>query len=197
VTGGDLDREYRKALRRTELCDLGSLFAAGVPHSVIAGVMPALDTVTVEGAFYQPDPEGGAAFIMPVRVERPITPETLNPAETIADGPIIDLLAMHPRSPARWALRRGAATWLGSCEPQFCGPDIVPIRRTPLDWLRADCKGLVLLSRDRRDQYRVLSRLRAIVAEDNVYAVELREVLAHPWSAPPVTVAKRGRHRAA
>ena len=50
----------------------------------------------------------------------------------------------------------------------------------------------MLLSRDRRDRYRALTYLDAIIAEDEQHAAELRNLLAHPWLAPPVYV-RRGR----
>jgi hypothetical protein len=71
-------------------------------------------------------------------------------------------------------------------------PDPVPIWRSPLHWLGNDCGGLLLPSRDRRDQYRVLTVCDAIVAEDERHAAELRKLLRHPWLAPPVYV-HRGR----
>jgi len=197
VSAADLRLEYLAALRSTEVRDLAPLFGAGVPRSAIAITMPAIDHVTVDGALYRPDPDGAAAFVMPVRADDPLTPEALDPAEIIAEGPIVDLLAMHPRHPNRWALRTGAATWLGAVEPQRMGPDIVHIHRTPLDWLQADCTGLVLLSPDRRDRYRLLASLTAIAAADESHAVELRDLLSRPWAAPPVIVARREQRHAA
>src|SRR5437868_13495632 len=45
-----------------------------------------------------------------------------------------------------------------------------------------DCRGLVLLSPVRSEQYRVLTVCDSIVAEDERHAAELREVLDHPRS---------------
>jgi hypothetical protein len=84
------------------------------------------------------------------------------------------------------------ATWLGAIEPRFLLPDPVPIWRSPLHWLGSDCRGLVLLSRDQRERYRVLTVCDSILAEDEAHAAELRELLSHPWMAPPVYV-RRGR----
>jgi hypothetical protein len=62
-------------------------------------------------------------------------------------------------------------------------PEPTLIWRSPLHWLGNDCRGLVLLSRDRRDRYRVLTSLDAIVAEDEDHAAELRKLLQQPWLA--------------
>ena len=123
-----------------------------------------------------------------MRVANPVTAEAADPIEAVRHGVIGDLLAFSPSYPERWALRTGNATWLGAVEPQFLMPEPVPIWRTPLHWLANDCRGLVLLSPDHREQYRVLTICDAILAEDERHAVKLRELLRHPWLAPPVLV---------
>ena len=45
-------------------------------------------------------------------------------------------------------------------------PEPVPVWRSPLAWVRNDCRGLVLLTRERSEQYRALTVCDAIVAED-------------------------------
>jgi hypothetical protein len=92
-----------------------------------------------------------------------------------------------------WALRVGTATWLGCVPVQRLEPAATRIRRTPLDWLRADCSGLVLLSRDRDDNYRILSHLHEIDAEDDAHACELRDIVERPWPAPRVRIAARAQ----
>lgn len=188
----DLVGEYLAALRKTTWADLAPLRAAAVggPGAAL-GLALAPITVTSRG-FYQPDPDGGPAFLVPARVDSAITPEAADPVQAIRHGEIVDLVAFSAAFPNRWALRTGAALWLGAVEPQYLMPNPVPIWRTPLHWLGNDCSGLVLLSRDRRERYRVLSTLDAIVAEDEQHAEELRQLLARPWLAPGVFV-RRGR----
>jgi len=196
MTGAELEREYLVALRETRAQDLAPLTAAGVPGQAIAMAMPAIARVRVERDFYTPDPEGGLAYLLPVRVADPISPEAIDPDETIAAGDVVDLLAFHPKNEGRWALRAGAAEWAGAIKPLYMAPEAVRISRSPLSWLRAGCEGLVLLSRDRRDQYRILTGcLGGILAEDLRHAAELRRVLEHPWPAPRVIVAE-ARHAA-
>lgn len=188
----DLVAEYLAALGETTWVDLEPLRAAAVggPGAAL-GIALAPITVTSRG-FYQPDPDGGRAFVVPVRVDSATTPEAGDPVHAIRHGEIVDLVAFSAAFPNRWALRTGAALWLGAVEPQYLMPNPVPIWRTPLHWLGNDCAGLVLLSRDRRDRYRVLSTLDSILAEDEQHAEELRQLLAAPWLAPGVYV-RRGR----
>ena len=188
MTGPDLAAEYLAALRPTSLAALRPLRDAGVGGPGIA-IGIAVATISVSrDRLYCPDPDGGLAFIVPVRAEHPITPESPDPIEAVRHGPIMDLLAFSPAFPQRWALRTGSATWLGAVLPQYISPPPTPIWRSPLHWLGSDCDGLVLLARDKRDRYRTLTALDAISAEDELHAAELRELLERPWLAPPVYV---------
>jgi hypothetical protein len=191
--GRDLVAEYMSALERTKPADLDSLRRAGIGEAGFA-IRPAVAPIIVtrDGLHYEPDPDGdGLAFILPVRIDNPLSPEAADPDETVRSGEIADLVAFSAAFPNRWALRTGAATWLGAVEPQYMGPAPTPIWRSPLHWL-AHAEGVCLLSRDRRDQYRVLTCLDSIIAEDEGHADELRELLSRPWIAPPVFV-RHGR----
>ena len=191
-------REYLMALRPTRFADLGPLRQAGVGGPGLA-VGPAFASIQVADGRFQLDRDGDAkAFVIPVRVGNPLTAEVNDPIKAVRHGTLIDLIALSPAYPNQWALRLGNATWLGAIESQFLMPEPVPVWRNPLGWLRNDCRGLVLLSRDQSERYRVLAVCDAIVAEDERHAAELREVLDHPWLAPPVYSRRRGgvRHAA-
>src|SRR3989442_105367 len=97
--------EYLSALRATTFADLQPLFNAGVGAQAIAMADPAISRVTISGASYQLDPDGGIAWVIPVRVDDPVTPECVDPSEAVSEGAVIDLLAFHPSRPYRWALR--------------------------------------------------------------------------------------------
>ncbi len=124
----------------------GPLFAAGITSQTIAAVAPAIVRIAVAGSTYEPDPAGKGAFLLPVRVDNPLTPEAADSIGIIRAGSIVDLLAFHPAHPYRWALRRDDAEWLGAIEPQYLDPAPVPVWRSPLAWLQAGCRGLVVLS---------------------------------------------------
>ncbi len=183
--------EYLVALRRTRFADLGPLRKAGVGGPGLA-IGPAIAAIRTSDGRFELDPEGDArAFIVPIRIGNPISPEASDPVQAVREGEILDLLAFSRSYPMRWALRTGNATWLGAIEPQFLMPEPVPVWRNTLAWLRNDCRGLVLLSHERSEQYRALTVCDAIVAEDERHATELREVLDHPWLAPPVYSRRR------
>ena len=181
--------EYLRALRSTRLADLRPLIAAGVSWQAITDAVPAHARISVStDNTFEFDEDGGNAFVVPVRVETPLTPEASDPVEAIRHGWIVDLVAFHPDHPARWALRTGTAEWLGCVEPQYLEPEPVRVWRTPLRRLQAGCRGLVLLSREPESQYRMLSGLSAIGAEDQQHAAELRQQLDRAWPMPRVSI---------
>src|SRR5713226_352032 len=88
----------------------------------------------VKGArrdLYMPHADGDPAFITPVLGHFADTPESTDPRVFVRFGNIIDLLAWDPRYPDRWALRTGAATWLGCVPPQYLEPFPVRVWRSP------------------------------------------------------------------
>jgi hypothetical protein len=183
-----LEREYLDALGRTRPSDLAALRDAGVDEGGFA-LSPGVAAIRISERRFELDPDGDAvAFILPVRVYHPFSPEAPDPVRFVREGDVVDLLAFSPAVPFRWALRTGAAAWIGCIEPQYLMPDPVPVWRTPLGWLRSGSRGLVLLTQDRREQYRVLTLCDALIAEDERHAARLREVVQRPLLGPPVLV---------
>ena len=191
----DLCRKYRAALRSTRFADLAPMVGAGVGWRAITCVVPAFATIRVTGGIFEFDESGGDAFVVPVRIENPITPEAFDPATAVSNGAIVDLVAFHPLHPDRWVLRRDAAEWLGAVEPQHLDPEPVTIWRSPMSWLQAGCLGLVLLG-DQNSRYGILSLLHSIIAEDGQHAAELRRELARPWPVPQVISPREARRAA-
>jgi hypothetical protein len=187
-----LEREWLASLRSTRTEDFAELVRAGVPPAGIA-LAPAQTRIRLcADGLFEPDPDGLPAFVVPVRCESPLTPEAGDPHWAVRDAYVLDLLAFHPQRPGRWALRTGAAEWAGAIEPQHCGPDPVPIWRTPLRWLQAGAVGIVLLGGDPASAYRVLGWCRGgVIAEDVAHAAELRGILSRPWPIPRVFVRRR------
>lgn len=144
MTGADLAAEYLDALGRTKPHDLLHLQRAGVGPVGLA-IAPAVATISLSsgGLYYQPDPDSdAAAYILPVRGDNPTSPEAADPVAAVRGAGIVDLLAFSAAYPARWALRTGAAAWIGAVEPQYLMPDPTPVWRSPLHWLGQDCRGL-------------------------------------------------------
>jgi len=189
MRAADIATEYRYALFATKTDDVRPLVEAGVSSQTMAAAAPAFCRIRVAGNTYEPDPYGGAAFLIPARVDNPVTPEARDPVEAIRSGEIVDILAFHPAYPRRWALRCDAAEWLGAIAPQFLDPPPIPVWRSPLAWLRAACRGLVVLSPEPADAYRILTAcLGGIIAENRDHAAELRATLTRPWPLPPIIV---------
>jgi hypothetical protein len=134
----------------------------------------------------------GGVFDFPDEVsefdERPVAPALVMLA--VEDGIETDIVA--------WPLAAGAApaTWLGRAD--MLGADALredgPARafRTPLDWLRAGRRGLVVLDVERA-RWRLAGR--ALAAQDAQHGVWLRDALALP--RPQIMVAEAGAGRAA
>ena len=98
---------------------------------------------TIGGRCYTPSPAGDVAIIQPVWA---------GPAPSIFQGvehPILaDLIAWRLEEPTRWSYRLGTPGGvLGADNLELAHAEDLPISfaTTPLDWLRGDCRGAVLL----------------------------------------------------
>jgi len=139
-------------------------------------------------SLYEPDPDGNSfAYVTPVRLHYAETPESCDPERAVRCGEIIDIIAWHPEYPTRWALRTGLATWAGAIQPQYLRPERVRFWRTPLRWLQEGCIGIVLLSSERSDHYRILTHcVGGIVPENELHSAELKRSLQCPYAMPEV-----------
>jgi hypothetical protein len=193
----DLRLEWEAARAGLAPQDREGLIGMGVLAHDVGQMVGSVNISLCDGGFYEPDTQGGCCLITPVRVHTALTPESTSPDVYCRLGAIIDLVAWHPARPRRWALRAGIAEWLGCVEPQYLDPAAVPIWRSPLAWLQAECTGLVLLLDEALSRYRVLSWcVCGILAEDGQHVTELRESLEWPFGAPPVSVGRNTRRAA-
>lgn len=186
----ELWAEFHQAQAAMTAADRALMGEFGVAPGHVLFLVGVVRGYQVNGGLYQPN-GSATAYVSPALTENVITPEANGPEQAVHFGEITDLVLWHPRRPAGFALRRGAAEWLGSCPPQLMGPEPVQIWRAPLRWFQAGCAGLCVLARDRASRYRVLSGCGSIIAEDVDHARELREILQRPWRAPPVMVNAR------
>ena len=99
--------------------------------------------VSTAGWVYTPSDAGDVAIIQPVWA---------GPAPSIYQGvenPLLaDLIAWRPEEPTRWSYRRGdREAVLGADNLDLAHTEGWPIcfATTPLDWLRGNCHGAVLL----------------------------------------------------
>ena len=187
----DLIAEARAASAAMTRADVAELEEFGVPAAAVeifqlVGI--ARISRIVDIGLYEPDPSGALAFITPALVESPTTPESQSPG-AFALGNIVDLVAWDPQAPRDWALRALQAEWLGCVPSQYLDPEPVPVWRTVLNWFRAGCTGLVVLSREPAEIYRLLMGFPGgILGEDEVHCAELRRTLERPWPVPPISV---------
>lgn len=131
-----------------------------------------LARIQITGKFFEPHDAGEYAVIVPI----------------MEGDEMVDLLAFNPRRPEKWWCRIGSERLLGSTDNQLLGKPL-HVFRTPLNWLRAGCDGVVPL-----DFNRAFIDLRYapndIVAEDEEHGRELREAMrqAALWGFPKMLV---------
>lgn len=190
----DLCAEMRHASAAMTRPDVAELAQYGVaPTAIEIFQMVGLSRIRwVAGTdLYEPDPSGVLAFITPVLVEHPISPESRRPGTYVRIGNIIDLVAWDPETPREWALRTGQADWLGCVPPQYVDPGRVRVWRSILNWFRANSAGLVVLNREPGVAYSLLMQFHGgIDAEDDDHAAELDRILKRPWPLPRISIGR-------
>jgi hypothetical protein len=223
----DLVGEYCAAMRRMPLSAAQELHNRfGVPWRAItlACPVPTRARFTDKArSLFEPDEDGGAVWVIPATCVDPARPEEIEvaePLDVVSTGACVDLLAFDPDRPRRFARRTALAPTLGCIPRQHGDPAPVPVRLDVTDWLRAECHGLVILTRDPHEIGRLLRRIAAIQPEDPAHAAALKAWLGlpsyaglpprpvfvmndftHPWGEPdepvavPVAPVKRnGKH---
>src|SRR4051794_19240689 len=142
----DLWAEFNAARAALEPPDRAMLEGFGIAPGTIV-LLIGLTRARVCDGLYEPDENAGEAFVTPILAHDAISPEAIDPAQTVRGGEMLDLVLWHPRRPDVWALRSGAGEWCGCIEPQYMPPiPATPIRRSILSWFQHRCIGLVLLT---------------------------------------------------
>ena len=138
----DLAREWL-ALPGIGCGDRRLLEQRGVTREAIhrAGGL-AVARISTAGRLWTPEPTGAPAFILPVWA---------GPApsiyQAVGNPVLIDMIAWRPDDLACWWYRTGEGDALGIDNLDLAHIEGWPItfEPTPLDWLRAGCRGAVLL----------------------------------------------------
>lgn len=180
---------------RTRLADLG------VPPFVLSRelALVGVERVEIEGDTYQPHPGGSPAVIVAVRVPHGMAPGDLDhpapQAAALVGEQVVDIIAFAPDAPDRFATRLGIAECLGFLAPPFLKPPPTRVHAAPLDWLRAEGKGIAIVAREATSIRRVLMAAApgGIEVRHAAFARTLRRIAERPWPAPRITVA-RERH---
>jgi hypothetical protein len=194
----DLAAEMRAAVGALNRPQAEALVQLGVdPLDIAIFEMVGVARVRIDdkSRLDEPNDDGPLAYISPVCCAHPAAgPEAADVWRSVRFGGLCDLIAW--RHPGRWFLRVGSADWLGSIPPQFLDPDAVPIWRSPLNWFRARCTGLMLLTGDPGTAHRLLMDCAGgIVPEDEVHGRELRRLLERPYPIPPILPPRHGKVR--
>jgi hypothetical protein len=185
VRSAELEAEWHAAQESLNKHDALELLALRFPKGVIMH-MVGIARVRVTDDRYTPDESGKWSFISPIRVADARSPFTEQHYQwAVLGGDLADLVCWDTGATGAWALRCGAAEWLGCASRN----EPTPIRRSPVSWLRHRCSGLALLTRDRVRQYEILSECNDIVAEDDYHADALNAMLAYPYPRKAVFVA--------
>lgn len=180
MTGADLERLYASAVKNVRQPHLDRLRAAGVTPATIARL----------GSAYPPFGVLCGELEQPSRFnvgEGP--PHVIQP---IVEGyALIDLVAWRVGEPTRWGMVSGTG-WLlnaDACLGTRWDAESLTLHATPLDWLRADAIGGVVLDWNAPD----LSSLRCfsfIECGDATLASSVRRALSKPRRVPVITVAE-------
>lgn len=99
--------------------------------------------IATVGRCYTPSPAGDVKMILPVWAGA--APSIY---QSVEHPVLADLIAWHPEQPTRWHYRLGTpGAVLGADNLELAHAEELPISfaTTPLDWLRGDCRGGVLL----------------------------------------------------
>ncbi len=140
----DLNAEFDLAWRNRTQEHRKHLAGAGITFQAMlrAGDL-GVQRITTTGRLYMPAPNGFPVLI--VAAWSPAPPSIYQAVE----GPeILDLIAFRPDQPETWWRRIGEpGLVLGSDNVDLAHVEGWPIslHQTPLDWLRADCRGACLL----------------------------------------------------
>jgi len=172
----DLYAEHDAALRQMRQTHFDWFQAQGVGgHAFVDAGLFGADSVSFEGACYEPTPYGEPAIIQPV----------------IEHDEIVDLLAWSPKQPDRMATRLDYAAVLNLDAVSYADWHKTPlvVHATALDWLRASCNGAVVI--DMQRAWAQLHGVSEVTTTDHELATKLRAILRRPWPAPTVSVARK------
>jgi hypothetical protein len=185
----DLKTELSAAGLATNPLHLRRLLGLGVPMITLAnpchrrpaqwGVIRAR---AGEDGLYLPG-EGDAHVVLPV----------------VMDGDLVDIVAFRPSAPSEWMLRTGLGWALGlhrGLEPYTWGEPAV-VRESPLDWMRADCTGLVVLdfAAPERRSLRCIRKIHCTT--DRLTRMMTRQLAIDPYLPEIITVPEGAERKAA
>lgn len=184
----DLEQELGDIRDAMTSADHGLLRQFGVSEMMWSLGLASVARVAFEGECWWPDSHGEQAILTPVRL--PLRPglEALYPMSWVTGGTLLDVAATMPDTSEHSYLRKGLGSVLGVIEPQLVNPEPVRVWRSPISWLRAGGKGIVLLTDSLDIAFDILVQIRTPVAEDLEHWRKLRAAFERPFRAPTILV---------
>jgi hypothetical protein len=179
-------REWRGSIAAMAEC--GPERLSGLPEEVLPLVGVARIMLSSDGGLWQPHEGGVQAFVTPtMSIDMEGWRQVAWSGALPEDDPwlgylygIEDLVAWHPNTPERWALRWGVAEMLGEAgDPE----EPLRVHRTPYGWLKAGGEGVCVL---RPSGYGALRLVDRLIAEDSAHRHELYKLLTHS-GVPKIT----------
>jgi hypothetical protein len=116
----------------------------------------------------------------------------------IMDGELIDLVAFRSGNPNDWLLRTGLGWALGmdrGLEP-YTWDDAPTLVETPLDWLRAECRGICVLDWSASELHSLKGIARLGCASDGLASTLRRHLIRDP-NLPEIFTVPQGAGRMA
>ena len=152
------------------------LLAKGLRTDAVGWAEVGLARVRLHDGTFEPDEDGQQAYVQPVP----------------GFGGHVDLVAWQPANPARWWLRRGAATVLGEQDIDRASCRSLPLHLfpTPMGWLLADdtiCKCVVLAADGWREVALGVGRV-TVADSEHGRCVTRSMRQAQRWRGPEVFV---------
>lgn len=182
----ELWRELDRAAHQFNPDHTAHLFSLGVSFSTLQYCPLGYERIEVEGNRYIPSDDGQGAVIQPIFEWTSVGPYLDEEGHLLPEPPapeltLPDLMAWHTSDPLRWWTRRGEpALMLGGDELEDAAKSESPLKvyRDPLNWLRNDCRGVVLIAREGLESAFV--GIRHLDAQDLEHGQEL-----HGWLHQP------------
>lgn len=184
-----LEEQMRAAADRLTLAQCKRLATLGVtcwPDLTARGLI-GVARVSISGDLFDYDEAGKVHIVLPVS----------------DDGELVDLVAFDPINPDDWALKTGNGTALGESRiidaldkqgwPDAKALELFP---TPLEWLRADCRGACIVDGFKPATASRLRRLTHIVCSTDKFMRALRLQLSRPPRIPEMSVLEAKRNAA-
>lgn len=158
VGGSEIMRELIAAQADDRV---GDILGRHVVDDIDARLHCGLAKIVRHRPFYEPDPDGDHAIVIPV----------------MYDDELVDLLAFDARRPSDWFMRLGGEPLLGAgaLADQLLEKPL-HVYRTPLSWLQAGCDGVVILDLNRAFADLVTAP-NGLVGEDDAHTDELRRIM--------------------